>query len=261
MALRILQLTDLHVFADAAARLKGIPTRETLMDVVSFIRDNDVEFDHLILTGDHTHDETPAAYQAVKELLAPWLDRFHQVPGNHDDRGVLRDVFPESIPPGDGPITFSFDDDDWRFVGLDSHLAGEVPGEVTEPQRTWFQEQINSRDGRLVALFLHHPPVNVGSVWMDAIALRNAEPLMSIIESTPAVRLVCCGHVHHEFDFPIGSARFVTTPSTGIQFCPKGDTPTFEATAPGYRLLEFEGNRIDTHVVRLPEIRFRPQSD
>ena len=47
-------------------------------------------FDHLIVTGDHTHDELPQSYEAVRRILIPWLDRRGQVPGNHDARCVVR---------------------------------------------------------------------------------------------------------------------------------------------------------------------------
>ena len=54
-------------------------------------------FDHVVVTGDHTHDELPESYQAVRQILSPWLDRLWQVPGNHDDRTVLRSVFGDRI--------------------------------------------------------------------------------------------------------------------------------------------------------------------
>ncbi|MCJ7710445.1 MAG: metallophosphoesterase, partial [Chloroflexi bacterium] len=87
---RIVQLTDLHVFADPSARLFGIPTRELLEDVVSHVEAHAGPVDHVVVTGDHTHDELPETYAAVRELLAPFLDRLWLLPGNHDDRAVLR---------------------------------------------------------------------------------------------------------------------------------------------------------------------------
>ncbi|MCA9058925.1 MAG: hypothetical protein KDA85_10505, partial [Planctomycetaceae bacterium] len=102
---------------------------------------------------------------------------------------------------------------------------------------------------------------SVNSVWMDRIGLHGAERLQQLAESSPQIRLMCCGHVHHEFHGRIGHADVFTTPSTGIQFDPCGDVPTFATAAPGYRVIEFSGSAWSTHVVRLPEAKYVPSSD
>ncbi len=89
MTFRLVQLTDLHLFADHDATLKGIPTRDCLLDVLKLIAEQETGFEHLIVTGDHTHDELPATYQDVRSLLSPWISRLHIVPGNHDDRPLI----------------------------------------------------------------------------------------------------------------------------------------------------------------------------
>ncbi|MCA9064496.1 MAG: metallophosphoesterase, partial [Planctomycetaceae bacterium] len=127
--IRILQLSDLHVFAAPETRLKGIPTRELLQDVVQFVRETEAEFDHVVVTGDHTHDETPEAYAAVRHILLPWSDRLHQVPGNHDDRSVLAEQFPGTAPISpESRIQFRFSTGDWLCIGLDTHVPGQVSG-------------------------------------------------------------------------------------------------------------------------------------
>ena len=62
---RILQITDLHLFADPDGRLKGIPTRELLLSVLAHVRESGEQLDHVIVTGDHTHDELPETYRAL----------------------------------------------------------------------------------------------------------------------------------------------------------------------------------------------------
>ena len=256
---RILQLTDLHVFSEPQMRLKGIPTRECLQDVVAFILETEAPFDHVIVTGDHTHDELPESYQTVKEILSPWQDRLWQVPGNHDDRAVLRSVFGDRIlGTADEFIRFEFQQDNWMCVGLDTHFPGEVAGKITTEQVNWLQERLKQTSAAGVALFFHHPPLNVGCKWMDRIGLNGRELLQAVIEQDNRIRLVCCGHVHHEFHFKMGAAEVVTTPSTGLQFVPSGDVPAFAVAAPGYRVIEFHGDALTSTVVRLPEIKYSP---
>ena len=258
-AVRLLQLTDLHVFRDPNARLKGIPTRELLEDVVQHIVNSGETFDYVVVTGDHTHDELPESYEAVRFILSPWIDRLFLVPGNHDDRKVLRSVFPDRVSGvGQQLINFSFTTGSWLCLGLDTHVPGAVPGLIEASQVNWAQHQLANSSASSVALFFHHPPVDVGSLWMDPIGLAGKELLQQWFEQEPRIRLVCCGHVHHEFQCRVGHAAVYTTPSTGIQFSPEGSTPTFVAAPPGYRIIELNDDSWSTRVVRLPEARFTP---
>ncbi len=257
--IRILQLTDLHVFRDANAMLKGIPTRELLSDVVQSIQASGQSFDAVVVTGDHTHDELPESYQAVRELLSPWTDRLYQVPGNHDDRDVMRSVFGDRIARrDDGLITFSFRAGSWLCLGLDTHVPGSVAGRIDAAQIDWARSLVQQSDATQVALFFHHPPVLMNSDWMDPIGLEGREALIDWFNTESKVRLVCCGHVHHEFQCRSGLVDILTTPSTGIQFSPEGTSPTMVAGAPGYRVIELLDDSFRTRVIRLPEIRFRP---
>lgn len=258
---RILQLTDLHVFKDADARLKGIPTRELLEDVVRHIRATGERFDHVVVTGDHTHDELPESYAVVRNILTPWLSCLWQVPGNHDDRTVLRSVFGDLVPGvGQDRITFTFGIGKWLCLGLDTHVPGSVPGRIEADQIEWIRQQIALFGPDRVALFMHHPPVDVGSLWMDPIGLFGKELLHDLFKAESRIQLVCCGHVHHEFAAQIGGARIFTTPATGIQFSPTGSVPTFVAEPPGYRIIELTDDGFSTTVCRLSQVNFSPVS-
>lgn len=259
---RILQLTDLHVFADPGRRLKGIPTRECLEELVEWLQTQQAPFDYVIVTGDHTHEEELPSYEAVRKILSPWADRLWQVPGNHDDRTLLRSVFP-SIDEGKPSdlINFSFGCGSWHFLGLDTHVPGAVAGDMSAAQISWLQQKLAETNETRIGLFLHHPPVDVGSQWMDAIGLQGKEQLQDLIRSDERIGLVCCGHVHHEFEARVGQAQVFTTPSTGIQFDPVGTSPQFAAEAPGCRVIEVDGPHFTTQVLRLPEVRYTPVNE
>ncbi len=257
--IRILQLTDLHVLKGADTRLKGIPTRALLQDVVRHVTDSGLQFDHVIVTGDHTHDELPESYAAVREILNPWIDRLWQVPGNHDDRIVMRSVFGDRITgTGQELINFSFEAGTWLCLGLDTHVPHSVPGLIDGDQVDWVRLQLAASKASFAALFFHHPPVDVGSLWMDPIGLTGKELLQDLFRLEFRIRIVCCGHVHHEFRCLLGNTEIVTTPSTAIQFSPEGSSLNVVAAPPGYRIIELSDDGYATRVVRLPEIRFTP---
>ena len=259
MTTQILQLSDLHRFADPDERLFGIPTRELAEDVVAHVQQSGLRPDHVVVTGDHTHDELPETYAAVRELMAPFLDRLWLLPGNHDDRAVLRAAFDDRIG-GDGGerISFSFRAGEWLCLGLDTHLPGAVSGRLGAGQVDWIRTQLAEHQPRAVVLFMHHPPVALGLAWLDRIGLEDAELLRDLILEEPRIRLVCCGHVHHESSHRIGAAEVVTVPSTGLQFSPAGDDAQFVAAPPGYRLIELGDAGYSTTVVHLPEARYAP---
>lgn len=257
--MRILQLSDLHLFADPDELLFGIPTRTLLRDVLAHIEASGLEPDHVVVTGDHTHDELPETYAAVRELLAPYLDRLHQVPGNHDDRARMRERFPDRIDgTGSERITFSFEADGWLCLGLDTQVPGEVEGRLGDEQIEWVRSLVGERQPRGAVLFMHHQPVELGIAWLDRIGVEDSALLHELLIAEPRIRLVCCGHVHHESSHRVGAADVVTVPSTGLQFSPVSDETEFVADPPGYRVIELDGDACTTSVVRLPETRFSP---
>jgi Icc protein len=184
-----------------------------------------------------------------------------QVPGNHDDRSLLRSIFRDRIGgSGEDLVRFSFSAGRWLCLGLDTHVPGAVSGNISSDQIDWILQEIQCANPEQVALFMHHPPVDVGSVWMDAIGLSGKELLQELFRSEGRIRLICCGHVHHEFSAEIGHARIFTTPSTGIQFSPAGNQATFVAAPPGYRVIELTDDGFSTTVCRLPIVRFSPNT-
>lgn len=265
---RILQLTDLHLFCDSESTLKGIPTRHTLQDVVDSIVHNESEFDRVVVTGDHTHDEDPQSYAAVRSILEPWIDRLTIVPGNHDDRKVMRSILGDVVEKqvtdtmaDDDRITFSIQCGSWLCVGLDTHAPGKVSGQFGTAQAEWLRHRLTEHGNNPTLLFCHHPPIDVGSEWMDAIGLEDRSLLLNVVQDHPSVRLICCGHVHHEFEGAAGPTRVVTTPSTGLQFDPRGTKPLFANDAPGYRVIELTDDQLKTRVGRLAHAAHTPVND
>jgi Icc protein len=135
-----------------------------------------------------------------------------------------------------------------------------VKGRIDEAGIDRIRRQLDEHDPAAAALFLHHPPVLLGSAWMDPIGLEGRELLQELIRRDGRIRLVCCGHVHHDSVNEVGGATVVTTPSTGLQFDPAGETTTFASDPPGYRIVELDGERWSTRVVRLPAARYAPSA-
>lgn len=269
-------LTDCHLFADEHATLKGVPTRAAFVETLTEARRRFPNCHRVVISGDLAHDEIEPTYQALRELLGDWVDRCRLLPGNHDNRAAMRQVFGDIVPrlihgeqrEGDAPIVFSEALGRWRLIGLDSNIPGDVPGRVSPSQLRWLEAELRSHAAAPAVLFLHHPPVAIGTAWLDAIGLQEPRPLLEIIRSSPQVRLVCCGHVHMEHQAGIGPATFVTTPSMVIQFKPGGEAGELEFSPPGFRVIELSDDFRDAaaaefkaRVARLEQLTYPPRDD
>ena len=240
MSYRIVQLTDCHLFADAAHELRGVATRPRFLSALETVRQQFPDADLIVLTGDTAHDELTETYAQVRHALGDLIERVRVIPGNHDNRAALRDVFPQATTGPADRVTFECAWGEWRMIGLDSQRPGESPGTIGDEQHTWLRTRLQSAP-RQTLLFVHHPPIDVGSPWLDRIGLQDANELQQIAADHGGLRLVCCGHVHQELAGRIGAATVLTTPAVGPQFQPRTDALVIkEGAAPALRLLELE---------------------
>ena len=88
--MRILHLTDPHLFADVHGELRGTATYASLSAVLDHYRDGDWDADLALVTGDLIQDDTAAAYGHFCDLLGRLDMPVHCVPGNHDIRELMR---------------------------------------------------------------------------------------------------------------------------------------------------------------------------
>ena len=253
MSLRLVQLSDLHLYKDKDGLLAGVPTWSTFRAVLEQVRSRHGDFDYLILTGDLAQDEALETYLMLREALGDWLDRCRIIPGNHDDRDNLRKAFPELFPNSETALTFELLDGGWCIVGLDSHVPGETTGRVGGEQIDWLKSRLSGGEDLPVLMFIHHPPVPINVAWLDDLGLNESTGLIELIENSPQMKMVCAGHVHQEFSGQIGAAAMCTTPSTCVQFSARAEK-AFDTRMAGYRTFTLDANDYRTEVHRLTKV-------
>ena len=271
MSTLVLQLSDLHLFAEPDAVLRAVPTRDSLVEVLEAVRGTGLEFARVVVTGDFTHDERRETYQAAHGLLEEWLDRCHVLPGNHDCRVLMREVFagdaqqPAQAGGSDSGICFSVSQGGWRLIGIDTHLPGQVAGRVEVAMLDWLAEELGQHADEPTILFQHHPPISIGSDWLDAIGLLDPEPYRELIGRSRQVRAISCGHVHQEASGTLGTAVVLTVPSTSVQFTPISPIARVDSIPPGFRIftlddpsdsVEVDAIGWSSRVVRLGAVTF-----
>jgi len=248
---RLLHLTDFHLFTDPHGLIKGIRTLDSLSAVLAHAQVHYPESDITILGGDLAQDELSSTYQRLAAMFASWSSPFMVTPGNHASLSTLRDTL---IPALQAVSSYSdcLDLSGWRLIALNSHEQGSVPGRLADDELARLELQLSNSGDKHVLIAIHHHPVPVDSRWMDDIALKNQDELWSVIDRFAQVRAVICGHIHQEFDTMRGKVRILGTPSTCVQFAPKKDGFRLDDKSPGYRWLELmQDGSIRTGIERI----------
>lgn len=244
--LTIIQITDTHLFAEPGQCLHGVDTRASFARIAAII--NDERPDLLLATGDLAQDESAAAYKHFGEVLRQIEAPVFALPGNHDDLANMRAGFAGTGVRLEG----NCDLDGWRIVLLNSAVPGKTAGRLDDAELERLDRVLAGFNGAGALLCLHHPPIAIGSRWLDTIGLENAASLFAVIDRHPSVKAVLAGHVHHATEMRRGEVAYFTAPSTAIQYLPGSPPPDVDDMPPGYRRLTLHPDgRLETAVVQV----------
>lgn len=234
-SVRLLHVTDPHLFGDDSRTIYGVRTAESLRQVlVEALAPAETRPHAIIVTGDIADDHTREAYRVFRSALEPYGLPVFCLPGNHDEPALM----PEEVGHSGFQFGGSAEFGPWGAVFLDTHVRGRPEGRLAAGEIERLQGELERMRGRPIMVCLHHPPLPVGSAWLDAVGLRNADELLRVLVHHPTVRLVLGGHVHQAFAQRHAGALVLATPSTCAQFTPGTERCVMDLKPPGYRLLE-----------------------
>lgn len=246
----LLHLTDPHLRARTDARLHGWHVAAAFQRSLDAAMTAYPRADAIILGGDLVDDESSAGYRWLDARLAALQRPVLAVAGNHDDPAAMRRHLKSAV------VHDALGVGGWRLIGLDSHVPGSDAGRIG-PRALAGLDRALQADPAPTLICVHHPPLDVGSAWIDAIGLIDRDALRATLARHPQVRGVVCGHVHQAGEYRLDGYPVWTTPSTMRQFRP--GSPTFaedSARAPGYRCLQLGADgKITTTVHRVPATR------
>jgi len=194
----LVQISDIHLTASGSL-LPGVRPRDNLVKALHLLDTTGIRPDVFLLTGDLADDGEGACYDDLAGLLAEAASRSGAsviyVPGNHDER----DTFQRHLlaDDGEGPVNQTHWRDGLRVIALDSTNPGESHGALDEQTLDYLRAEIAAAAPDGTVLALHHPPIPSPIQPMAQIALREPERLRDAIAGSD-VRIVLCGHNHHE---------------------------------------------------------------
>lgn len=255
-AIRILQITDTHLFAGKHQSLLGVNTWSSFDAVLDAIIAQQHDYDAIIATGDLAQDHTAEAYQhfvaGISRLPKPcfWL------PGNHDFQPAMVTTLAEAGIALEKHILLG---EYWQLVLLDSQVPGVPHGMLSDDQLEWLSRVLSQQPERHTLVLLHHHPLPCGCTWLDQHSLRNPHQLHEVLQHFPRARHLVCGHIHQELDLDWHGRRVLASPSTCVQFKPHCTNFALDSAAPGWRWLTLQADgEVHTEVNRLQSDLFRP---
>ena len=200
----------------------------------------------MAMTGDLIQDDSREAYERFCESMLPLALPVYCLPGNHDIRHMMKDAlagpefhYCESVIHGA-----------WLITAIDSCIDGDAAGRVDDAEMDRLAQLLEETTAEHVLVCLHHPPLPVGSKWLDQVGLRNGEEFLRLLTRTGKVRAAIFGHVHQAFEGSHESIQIIGTPSTCRQFKVASDEFALDDGPPAYRRVNLLADgSVDTELI------------
>lgn len=236
--MRLVQITDTHLYANPSQTLLKLNTQQSFEEVVALLKSDVKKPDIIVLTGDMSQDNSEAAYERVVKAFQSFSCPVYWIPGNHDDPELLETVFSKSTFKDDKAVVV----DEWLLIFLNSHYPKHVAGLLSRSELSRLEHFLSQHHDKHAMLFLHHPPVSVGSAWLDKSRLTNPDDLFNITDKHSNIRAIISGHAHQAYETHRQGVPILSTPSTCIQFLSHSQQFALDTLSPGYRWIELQAD-------------------
>lgn len=221
------------------------------------------EPDLLLLTGDLVNDGDKSIYDWLFDTLQRTGIAFACVAGNHDvtyevgatlafEKRTFLPITPDKRLLHRTKLDLMTHAGTWQLLLLDSTVSGQIFGRLDQETLAWLSNSLLNDNPTLIAL--HHPPVLVGSAWIDAYCLQNRQAFWQCLSNAPHVHAILTGHVHQAHALPAPTQHqctVYTTPATSRQFLPHRDDFALDTLMHGFGLITLSNqNKITSQIIR-----------
>jgi len=246
-ALRVVQITDIHLLSQPGDKYYQVDTAESLETVIDEIKQLEPKVDMIIATGDLSEDGAGATYQRLAEILATLTVPVYVTAGNHDNPQLMS----THLQSANICMAPSVEVANWGFIFLDSQVAGQSHGLLSAQQLQDIDTYLSQDPERPVLIALHHPSFTLCP--SAGCQLQNAAQLQQMLGQHPNLKAVIAGHTHNAVTDDSQNYRQFTTPSTFAnathkQSIDEHSTQDFwaghqlDSTSIGFRVLDLLAN-------------------
>lgn len=253
---KLLQITDPHLFKEEQGELLGINTQASFAQVLQEIQQANTAFDLILATGDLVQDCSDEGYQRFVEMIKPLNKPTFWIPGNHDFQPKMVENLNQFPMEKAKHILLG---EHWQALLLDSQVYGVPHGELSQHQLDLLQTTLAKYPDRYSLIVLHHHLLPTHSEWLDQHNLRNVQEFFETIAPFKNVKAILYGHIHQQVDSQWQGYQVMATPSTCIQFKPNSQHFALDSLQPGWREIAlYPDGSIITKVKRIQYARFLP---
>ncbi|HEX4974715.1 MAG TPA: 3',5'-cyclic-AMP phosphodiesterase [Pseudomonadales bacterium] len=256
--IKVVQLSDSHLFSNPEGKLLGINTNDSLQAVIALIKKEQPDLDLILATGDLSQDGSETSYRRFDALISTLKASSYWLQGNHDNAAGMLQVLAGTERFNPCVIAAG---SQWRIILLNSSVKDEIGGHLEKSSLEFLQKALEQLHDKHVLIALHHPLIDIGSAWLDEQKIDNAEQFFNLIKPFKQIKAVLCGHIHQAMEVyhpECDGLRLLSVPSTCFQFKPKQHDFAADDLAPGYRWLElFADGSFSTGVSRISDALFK----
>lgn len=243
-------ISDLHVMVEGDLAYGVVDTGPMVERAIAHLKT--LSPNAVIISGDLVHNVTVAEYKRLKEMLSALTMPVYLMPGNHDSRDLMRQVFTDhTYFPKQGFLQYTIEDYPMRLIMLDTHVPGEGRGELDAARLQWLDQQLVAQPHRPTLLFMHHPPFSTGIALMDGYGLTGCETLATMVKKYDCIERIGCGHIHRPIQKRWAGTLAYTVPSpvhqVSLDFYSPAEFATFTMEPPAYQLHLWRNNELVSH--------------
>ena len=254
MKKKIVIFSDVHL-TSRGNKIIGLNPLQRLQIAIDDAQLNHADADHIVFTGDLSHDGNIESYFLLKDLLQNVKIPVTYMMGNHDCRTNFASVFPSVLFDENGFLQSTASFSSYKCLFLDT-LQNPVKkikkggGYMCEKRLAWLQAQLSLAQKESVILFMHHPAFPVGFKGMDSINLANSDEFFSLLKKYQNVSYIIAGHIHLTISGNFKGYGFSIFKSTCHQMPLMLDSENIKVSAaepPGYGVLILRTDGITVH--------------
>jgi 3',5'-cyclic-AMP phosphodiesterase len=248
----IAQISDMHIKAQGKKAYQKVDTSTMLERCVERLNRLSLLPGVVIATGDLVDGGSVPEYKLLRDLLSPIKQPLYLIPGNHDERLAMREVFSDHsyLFEHDEFVLYSQSLGEMQLIGIDTVVTGKGSGLLCRARLEWLDNALSDcRKPTIVAM--HHPPFKTGIAHMDLVGLEGCASFEAIIRKHPHVERIVCGHLHRSIQARIGHTVASTCPSTAHQVTldlAAGAPDCFSLEPPAFALHLWSNGLLVSHI-------------
>lgn len=214
--MKLIWMSDLHILPEGETLL-GHDCAKRLRAAVNYINQHHQDADFCVLSGDLTDLGDAESYRLLCDILSKCPVPVLAIPGNHDNRQVMREQMPFPQDIDEKFVQYSIVKDAQRLIFLDSLQENEAEGVLCEARLQWLDAELARHTELPTVVFCHHPPGKLFLPMQDQDQAEYGDPLLHRLIETPNVRHLMFGHVHRPVSGCFKGLSYTALPSVSLQ--------------------------------------------